>query len=264
MIFSKCHLCQQEAELQESHIFPRSYFKKIKSGSGQVLEITIDKDTPPSLSNFDPKEHLLCFECEQHISKKYEAYGTQIFRKAQNIERENLHVKIKNFNYNKFYLFLISILWRASISTIERYRHINFDDKMNARFAACLLKESVRLSPSIKLDHFFRVAIFRLKDFSRQLDDDVIKRIFIDLNIVKTEDINDGITYFYVTDGCLVMIKLNCHDDIHQQRVIKIKNQMINKTILKIPFINIFDIKEVAETIAVSIEKLSPHPNGTK
>jgi hypothetical protein len=60
------------------------------------------------------------------------------------------------------------------------------------------------------------------------------------------------------------MINLNCHDDIHQQRVIKIKNQMINKTILKIPFINIFDIKEVAETIAVSIKKLSPHPNGTK
>ena len=114
------------------------------------------------------------------------------------------------------------------------------------------------------LDHFFRVSIFRLKDFSRQLDDDVIKRIFIDLNIVKTENINDGITYFYVIDGCLVMINLNCHDDIHQQRVIKIKNQMINKTIFKIPFINIFDVKEVAETIAVAIEKLSSPSNKTK
>ncbi|WP_429110347.1 hypothetical protein [Aeromonas media] len=264
MIFSKCHLCQKEAELQESHIFPRSYFKRIKSGGGQVLEITTDRDSQPSLSNFDPKEHLLCFECEQHISNKYEAYGTQIFRRAKDIERECLHVKIKNFNYNKFYLFLTSILWRASISTIERYRHINFDEKMNTRFAMCLLKESVRLSPSIKLDHFFRVSIFRLKDFSRQLDDDFIKNLFIDLHIGKTENINDGITYSYVIDGCLVMINLNCYDDIHQQRVIRIKNQMTNKNTLKIPFINIIDVKSVAETIAVAIEKLSSPPNKTQ
>ncbi|MGL6625556.1 hypothetical protein [Aeromonas jandaei] len=257
MIFSKCHLCQKEAELQESHIFPRSYFKRIKSGGGQVLEITTDRDSQPSLSNFDPKEYLLCFECEQHISNKYEAYGTQIFRRTKDIERECLHVKIKNFNYNKFYLFLISIVWRASISTIERYRHIQFDDKMNTRFATCLLQESLRLSSSIKLDHFFRVSIFRLKDFSKQLDDDVIKRLFIDLNITKTENINDGITYFYVIDGFLVMINLNCHDDIHQQRVRKINNQMTNKNILKIPFVNIFEISEIADTISVAIEKLS-------
>lgn len=258
MIFSKCHLCQKEAELQESHIFPRSYFKRIKSGGGQVLEITTDRDSQPSLSNFDPKEHLLCFECEQHISNKYEAYGTQIFRKAQYIERERFHVKIKNFNYNKFYLFLLSILWRASISTIERYHHIEFDNKMNARFVACLLQESLRLSPSIKLDHFFRISILRIKDFSRQLDDDVIKRLFIDLNVVKTENINDGITYFYMIDGFLIMINLNCYDGIHQQRVRKINNQMTNKNTLKIPFVNILEIREIAETISVAIEKLSP------
>lgn len=259
MKFGKCKLCYCDAELQESHIFPRSYFKFIKSGEGQILEFTIDKDSEPVLSNFDPKEHLFCSKCEQFLSARYESYGTQVFRKAINIERHSDYVKIKSFNYNKFYLFLMSIIWRASISTIERYRHIEFDEVMNYRFSQCITKGTTRISPSVKLDHFFKVSILRLKDLSNQLSDKVIRKIFIDLNFRKTEDINDGITYFFVIEGFLILINFNASADIHSLRTDKIHNQMIDKPYIKIPFVDIWNIKEISDSLSIATDKIIRH-----
>lgn len=256
MNLGKCKLCQRDADLQESHIFPRSYFKFIKSGSGQLLEVKIDKDTEPVLSNLDPKEYLFCRECEQFLSNKYEKYGTQLFRKAHNIERQPNYVKIKSFNYTKFYLYIISILWRASISTIKRYEHITFDEKMNVRFAKCIIKETTRMAPSIKLDHFFKIALVRLKDSSNQLDDQVIRKIFIDLNLRKTNNIDDGITYFFAIEGILILINFNSSVDLHTLRTRKITNQMIDKTYIKIPFVDISEIKEIADIISIASEKI--------
>lgn len=256
MKFGICQLCQNGTELQDSHIFPRSYLKNIKGGNGQIFEITIDKDSLPILSNFDPKENLLCFKCEQFLSNRYELYGTNIFRKSRNIEKHNKYVKIKNFNYNKFYLFIISILWRASVSTLERYKHISFDDKINVMFAKCVLKETTRISSCIRLDHFFKIYIFRLKDFSNQLDDKTIRGMFFDLNLSKSENTDESPFYFYVIEGFLITIEFYACDDIHQLRVKKNANQMTNKTNLKIPFVDILGIKEIADSLAIASDKI--------
>ena len=256
MKISKCFLCGQEKELQESHIFPRSYLKYLKDGEPQLWEIPIDQDSVPFLSNLNPTEPLLCFDCEQKISTSYESYGTQIFRKRINIEKNKDYVKIKNFKYTEFYLFLISILWRASISSIDRYKHIRLTDKFNEIIPSCLNKKSLRINPSIKLDHIIRPFIFRVKDFSYQLEDDLIRKLFLDLNLRKAQSPYDAGDYIWFIEGFFVILKVIRPNDIHDLRARKYVNQMQNKTYIKIPFIDIINIPEVANSIITAQKKL--------
>ena len=76
----KCHLCKDVKELQDSHIIPRSYFKPLKDESGQLLVVSSNKLIGMKVSNADPKEKLLCWDCEQLICNNYEAYGTRLFK----------------------------------------------------------------------------------------------------------------------------------------------------------------------------------------
>jgi hypothetical protein len=69
---SNCHLCDSPSELQESHIIPRYYFKSLKGKSGQLFSASTDELMKAKLTNADPKEELLCWDCEQFISRNFE------------------------------------------------------------------------------------------------------------------------------------------------------------------------------------------------
>ena len=65
------------------------------------------------------REYLLCESCEQHLSRIEKNFKTSWYdegRLPQNMNDEFL--ELKDFDYNQFKLFHLSILWRCSVSTI--------------------------------------------------------------------------------------------------------------------------------------------------
>ena len=130
-----CALCLGNEKLLESHIYPRHLYKKNrmikKKFKKQVYEITIDNISPVhEISNPDwdgHKEYLLCSACEKKLGI-YESYFSEVFLgvnpppkkygiQIENIQgRSHLFRRITNLDYTKVKLYVLSILWKLSIS----------------------------------------------------------------------------------------------------------------------------------------------------
>lgn len=102
---TNCHMCSKSSELQNSHIIPRSYFKSLKGNNGQLFIVSTDESVGSKLTNSDPKEQLLCWECEQFISVNYERYGTRLFKEYRKVKRYNQYIVFKQFRFKEFTYF---------------------------------------------------------------------------------------------------------------------------------------------------------------
>jgi len=74
-----------------------------------------------------PKEYLLCDKCEQKIGR-YEKY----YKEAVHLSRHKIEIIqdgkvaiIRNLDYKKTKLFLLSILWRMSISSLPQFANVS-------------------------------------------------------------------------------------------------------------------------------------------
>lgn len=79
---------------------------------------------------------ILCQECDNKIIGQYETYAHKILyggkiNKGENIKIKNLKSQgglvstcVKGIDYKKFKLFLLSLLWRSSISSREFYKQV--------------------------------------------------------------------------------------------------------------------------------------------
>ncbi len=71
------------------------------------------------------RENLLCGTCEQHIGN-YERYASLALKGGIGLDYRNEGNKIfiSGLDYQKFKLFQLSILWRASISNRPEFRQV--------------------------------------------------------------------------------------------------------------------------------------------
>ncbi|AIW13923.1 hypothetical protein IX91_06870 [Vibrio tubiashii ATCC 19109] len=252
---SKCKLCGNEGKLEKSHIIPKSYFKSLKSGNGQLVAIVCDDETQPKRSNIDPKEELLCRECEQFISVNYERYGTQLFKRTTNIKKAKSYIEFNGFKYTEYYLYLISILWRASISTIAEFSNVKLNAQFDELLAHCIKRKSIKLGTSLKLDHFIRISVLRVIDSSGQLDDNIIKKLMMSFGIERGETAQDGMIYYFMIDGFLIGFYLNVEKDIHDVRTLRIAGQLKNRKQIRIPKVEIVNLKQVHQALNTVIDK---------
>ncbi|MDC6363274.1 MULTISPECIES: hypothetical protein [Flavobacteriaceae] len=79
---------------------------------------------------------LLCEKCDNAIIGKYETYASKLYNeKLNNADKIRCHysksidnikvLELSNINYSSFKLFLLSLLWRANISSRDEYRDVN-------------------------------------------------------------------------------------------------------------------------------------------
>jgi len=128
-----CKLCNEEKKLIKSHIIPDFMYKdlydenhKLNKFSPDLLASGKKKKERPSLGEYE--SGLLCEKCDNVVIGKYEYYASKtlyggklpinespVFKNYINLQDVEF-IHCKNINYNKFKLFLLSILWRASIS----------------------------------------------------------------------------------------------------------------------------------------------------
>lgn len=246
-----CKLCGSKKPLQLSHIIPKSYFRALKSGNGQLVSVTCDSDSVPKKSNTDPKEKLLCRECEQFLGEKYEQYGTRLFKSSRGIKDTKNYIELNGFKYTEYYLFLISILWRASLSSLKAFSNVALEQKLEDLLASCIRAKSLKLNTSLKLDHFIRISVLRVVDTKCGLDDNIISKVLMHFGVEAGGAPQDGLVYYFMIDGFFIGYYLAVGSDIHATRTLRIRGQLINSCEIKIPKIEVSELKQVYETFRV-------------
>ena len=124
-----CHLCLKEKPLlKESHILSNFLYKPFRGEDNGMISVDRQKKKSKQVYTGEFERDILCADCDNRIFGDYEGYASQIinagptgvpgikttiFKDPSGIE---LYAKIEGLDYKKFRLFLLSLLWRVSIS----------------------------------------------------------------------------------------------------------------------------------------------------
>jgi len=128
-----CRLCLLEKKLINAHIIPNFMYRGIKKKDyvsyNKDLETGKSWTLPKGTGEFD--KNILCSDCDNGIIEhKYEKYGKTVlfddYNDTQNIENLTFY---RNIDYSKLKLFLLSILWRASISSRPMFKGVKLGKK---------------------------------------------------------------------------------------------------------------------------------------
>ena len=172
----KCKLCLSEDVylLTKSHIIPRFLFEDMKDEFNSIHEITPSKYVKGRNQHIKrPKDafyesNILCQNCDGRTLKKYEDYIKLMFHKTKKpvdrpmpiktwIIRDGAKAhKIKNIDYKMYKLGFLSILWRASISSLKVFKQVNLGEKHSE-----IIREMLLTGKPKDIHHYpFLLALF--------------------------------------------------------------------------------------------------------
>lgn len=250
-----CRLCGEEKLLRKSHIIPQSYYRRIKSGNGQLLKVKGDKTTPPALDNSDPKDRLLCQDCEQFIEKNYEKEGTQFFKpRSTTIVMPN-YIKIKKFKYRIIYLYFLSIIWRASESSLPQYKELTLGN-IAPLIRQCLINKSLSISPQVRIDHFIKICVVRITEKSGTISDRLIKKCLIDIALDKGEELSEGFLYYFMIDGFLVCYLFKAVENFELQKTARYLSQLEDRSSIKLQKVDISELSQLSSLFSEVTRKI--------
>lgn len=129
-----CKLCGNTAVLVRSHIIPDAFNRDLKGGSdGSPVELSTD---PTAFPRRRPgglyDENLVCDLCERRFWP-WDDYGTDFLlnrlrREGQPLNAptgETLAFSYSNVDYERLKLFAISLLWRASATSLNFFNRVD-------------------------------------------------------------------------------------------------------------------------------------------
>lgn len=131
-----CKLCGEEKELcKKSHIIPNFMYKDVYDEKNRMKPITISKRVIEGEKYAQTGVHegkLLCVDCENKVLGELDRYGSLTLYSGYELTIEPRatasgikYIKFGDIDYVKFKLFLLSILWRASISNDKWFSEVN-------------------------------------------------------------------------------------------------------------------------------------------
>lgn len=134
MTTPKCHGMQNGQEcgslnLIEAHIVPRGIARQQIRGGQYNLVVTAKcaKKARSQLGIFDTE--ILCAKCDNKLGY-YDGYGLETCRKfATRATTDNVSWEMQNIDGDLFAKFILSILWRASISKRPEYKTLSLGPK---------------------------------------------------------------------------------------------------------------------------------------
>jgi hypothetical protein len=121
---ARCALCRRFAVLRRSHIVPELLHRPIYDDKHQ-LEVVRHGAIRATTLRRGFREPLLCDSCEQHI-KKFEDYlaAPWFSHAARDRELSDSVIIRARFDYIRLKLFVLSILWRASVSHLADFSDV--------------------------------------------------------------------------------------------------------------------------------------------
>ncbi len=112
-------------------------------GKGQFVIVKKNEGvTKYNLRQKGLKEKLLCEQCETKLSK-WERYSQRILFRSERkpLKKSNEILVFENVDYKKFKLFLMSVLWRMSVSQLEELSQVRLGSLHTERIRNMLLME---------------------------------------------------------------------------------------------------------------------------
>jgi hypothetical protein len=124
-----CQLCRRDVPLIDAHIIPRPFFRTKEPGGAPKFLSNTDGTYPKRapIGIYDPA--ILCATCDGRIGR-WDEYGIELFTKSLDhftpvIENGKLVAFRKDsFDYSRLRLFVLSVLWRAHLSTHEMFSRV--------------------------------------------------------------------------------------------------------------------------------------------
>lgn len=121
-----CALCKTNGKLQNSHIIPEFFYKLVYDPNPRRFRvISAIVSEPERYGQKGLRERLLCKDCEQKLGR-WENYAKKSFVDGQGLQitQQNATVFLSNLDYKLFKLFLLSLLWRMSVSTLDFFKEV--------------------------------------------------------------------------------------------------------------------------------------------
>jgi hypothetical protein len=121
-----CRLCLQEAVLRHSHIIPELLHKPLYSHDHKFMAISGVGTKGWKPFQKGERDRLLCDECERLLNDRFEKPFVNYWATASSQLRRispNGHRKIR-VPYTEFKLLHLSILFRASVSSLPTFRNV--------------------------------------------------------------------------------------------------------------------------------------------
>ena len=126
-----CRGCHVRDASAKSHIVPKSFFRHMDDGVSPLTEYSTRSGHYPKrrrVGYYDTT--ILCHECEK-IFGPHDDFGQNVLIKRMN-DYEDIFdgselkaYRMYNVDGEKFKRFLLSVLWRASISTLPQYSMVS-------------------------------------------------------------------------------------------------------------------------------------------
>ncbi len=197
-----CKLCTGEFEkLAESHILAKGFFRSLyPPNDDRALLSSNGKNRPKRIRIGYYDDKILCIECDKKLGK-YDEYGIKTFLRKDVIsfpDSDEAYL-IKNVNYSKLKIFLMSLLYRASITSMQEFSLINLGEYYEEKLRNMIITDD----PCEFNDFPFFISKFE----TNQLPQNIANKTLMSPYRTKIDNINFSI--FRIPNGYQAYIKVD-------------------------------------------------------
>lgn len=196
MINGLCKLCGEEKPLIKSHVIPQQFFTQPKK---RLVTVHKDKTYISSCPVGFYDKSILCQACDGKLGVFDQEAQTLLLSDLRLYRRDKAYIiPSTKFNYSRLKLFFVSLIWRASVSTMVYFKDVNLGE---------FEKEALGIlrNPELDREDLFPVLIFKLTD----AQDIQMRGIYIDPVPCRLKDIN---MYMFVFGGYHIQIKVDSRE----------------------------------------------------
>lgn len=158
-----CKLCGQECDYQDSHIITKCFYPDIKDTSNKYLAVKPNGSYKIVQSGVYDSS-ILCKNCENKTLSKIEGNASKLFLTneyppiiKEGVDFKGIIYTNEFFDYKTIRQFFVSIIWRASVSTLDDFKDINLGKYEN-------IAKEIILGKNVEYPQFFKFFIFRIPD----------------------------------------------------------------------------------------------------
>jgi hypothetical protein len=125
-----CKLCGLDKKLVKAHIIPDFMYSSMYGSKHTLVEVSLDNlNNRKVIQTAHKDKNILCATCDNEVIGSYERYASKILFDESIfkcvINDHGLKSYETTINYREFKLFLLSILWRSSITSLSYFKHIS-------------------------------------------------------------------------------------------------------------------------------------------
>lgn len=136
-----CRLCGKTDTLKYSHIIPELCFRPLYDPQHRATEYRLSPRRKTWIQK-GIREYLLCGACEG-VLNRYETYFANLWYKAGQFPSPfGVRRTLRQIDYHAFKLFHLSILWRASVSSLPQFDTVSLGTRHEGRISKMLLSGS--------------------------------------------------------------------------------------------------------------------------